>query len=378
MYKKETDNHYASALSFRKTIMIPKNEQIGPLCYYRQEDVWPNPYAIVDEGTVCFNLYYPHASRVSLRTYTDAFELSREGDCWVGRCKVGTGFIGIMLNVDGHEVLNPALPIGFGGNRPINFIQIPEKNTVIEPMDCKHGTLAIEYMKSRVTGKLERIYMYLPPDYEHTLDKVYPVLYLQHGHGENETTWVNQGKVNFIYDNLIAQGKAEPAIIVMCNGMVAFEEHDGIRVDVVNAFEKMLTTEVIPYIEGKYRTYGDKAHRAMAGLSMGSMQTSVITLQNQELFSYVGIFSGFVTDFLTGHQDHLQERYLKTYAQNMTYIFRAMGEEDIYFEAFCKDDALFERYNIKHERVIYPGYHEWKVWQHCLHDFAQKLFKDES
>lgn len=203
-----------------------------------------------------------------------------------------------------------------------------------------------------------------------------PVLYLQHGHGENETTWVNQGKVNFIFDNLISQGKANEAIIVMCNGMLTFEKKNEIFLNITEAFEKMLTTEVIPYIEQKYRTYGDKKHRAMAGLSMGSMQTSVVTLKHQELFDYVGIFSGFVRDILTGYEQHIQPEYLKTYSKNIKYIFRAIGEEDIFMDAFLNDDKLLKEYEVEHQRNLYKGYHEWKVWQHCIHDFLCQIFKD--
>ena len=268
------------------------------------------------------------------------------------------------------------MPIGFGGNKPINFIENPEQDTVIRPLNCQHGTVVMEYMFSEITDHMERIYLYLPPSYHENTDKRYPVLYLQHGHGENETTWVNQGKVNFIFDNLISQGKANEAIIVMCNGMLTFEKKNEIFLNITEAFEKMLTTEVIPYIEQKYRTYGDKKHRAMAGLSMGSMQTSVVTLKHQELFDYVGIFSGFVRDILTGYEQHIQPEYLKTYSKNIKYIFRAIGEEDIFMDAFLNDDKLLKEYEVEHQRNLYKGYHEWKVWQHCIHDFLCQIFKD--
>lgn len=374
--KTENEISYMTGLTFRKTNMIPKDENMGPIVNYDYDAVLPNPYEVIGEGKVRFNLYYPDAQNVILRTYLDAFELQKNGACWVGECNVGTGFIGVMLNVDGHEVLCPSLPIGFGGNKPINFIQILETASVIEPLNCSHGSVVMEYVPSVVTGRLERIYLYLPPDYHKNEAEKYPILYLQHGHGENETTWVNQGKVNFIFDNLIAQGKAKPAVVVMCNGMVSFERAKEIYVDITEAFEKMLISEVMPYVEKKYRVHADKAHRAMAGLSMGSMQTSVVTLKHQDLFNYAGIFSGFVRDVLTGYEGHMQMDYLQTYSKNLKYIFRAMGEDDNYMDAFLSDDQLFESYGIACERVIYPGYHEWKVWQHCIHDFAQKIFQD--
>jgi len=373
--KKESEINYATALSFRKTTIIPKNDGIGPIVNYKPELVLPAPYEIVEEGVVRFCLYYPEAKKVSFRTYTDAFELQKEGEYWVGTCKVGTGFIGFMLNVDGNEVISPALPIGFGGNQPINFLQIPEKESILDPKEVPHGTVLMDFMPSKVSGRLERIYVYLPPSYHQEVEKKYPVLYLQHGHGENETTWVTQGKVNMILDNLIAEGKAEEFIVVTCNGMLTVDKEDEIYVDITEGFEKMLITEVIPYMEAKYRIIGDKANRAMAGLSMGSMQTSVITLKHQDYFDYAGIFSGFVRDILSGYEEHIQPEYLKTYSQNLKYIFRAMGEDDYFMKDFLADDKLLEEYGIEHERVIYPGYHEWKVWQHCIFDFAQKLFR---
>ena len=179
--------------------MIPKDDSIGPLMHYPEAVRYPKAYEVTGEGIVKFHLYIPGAHRVSLRTFTDEFELEPENGLWTKEYPVGTGFIGIFLKVDEMDFLYPGLPIGFGGNRPINFIEVLEPDAVIEPMDCVHGTVLMEYMNSKVSNRMERIYIYLPPDYHANTDRKYPVLYLQHGHGENETTWVNQGKANFIY-----------------------------------------------------------------------------------------------------------------------------------------------------------------------------------
>lgn len=365
---------YMSGLSAVKGDMIPVDVMAGTVIEYKRDMRYPSAFEVKGGGVVHFRLYIPNGKNVVLKTYEDRFDLEKKGEYWEAECRVGTGFIGIFIYVDGMEILYPGLPIGFGGNRPINFIEVLEENPVILPGSCKHGSVVTDYMESRVSGRLERIYVYLPPDY-HEGEKEYPVLYLQHGHGENETAWVNQGKMNFILDNLISEGKAVPFITVMCSGMVSYEEGETIRVSPVKKFERLLVEEVIPYIDSRYRTKRDKDKRGMAGLSMGSMQTSVITLQNQDLFSYAGIFSGFVTDFISGHEGHLSRAYLETYAKNMKYIFRGMGKDDKFFHIFQKDDRIFEEYHIEHERKLYEGYHEWKVWQHCLHDFAQKVFK---
>ena len=385
--------------------MIPLDDSMGPVMHYPYDKVYPKAYEATGKGTVRFHLYLPNAHKVVLRTLTDEYELCGENGRWKGEFFVGVGFVVIFIIVDGSDMLYPALPIGFGGNRPINYIELGEEENREEPVRCSHGTISMDYFNSKVTGKLERIYVYLPPDYytlsdevrqseghalrcalgytlpdevrqsEEWIRKKYPVLYLQHGHGENETAWVNQGKVNFILDKLISEKRAEPMIVVMCNGMVSYEQDEEIFVGAVEEFEEFLTTEVIPYVERKYRTFGDKAHRGMAGLSMGSMQTSVITLKHQDLFDYAGIFSGFVRDVLSGYEKHVQAEYLNTYGENIKYIFRAIGNQDIFLPYFYDDDRLLEEYHVEHERVIYAGAHEWMVWQRCIHDFAQRIFK---
>ena len=376
----------SSGLSFRETSMIPLDDAMGPVLHYPYDKVYPKAYEVTEKGTVRFHLYFPNAGRVVLRTLTDTFELTGKDGYWTGEYMVGTGFVVIFPSVDGNDTLYPGFPIGFGGNRPINYIDLGEDVSRAEPISCSHGTVSMDYFNSRVTGKLERLYVYLPPDYYASWEqscgsgakrsgKQYPVLYLQHGHGENETAWVNQGKVNFILDQLISEKKAEPMIVVMCNGMVSFEQEDEIFVGAVEKFEEFLIKEVIPYVEHKYRAFGDKPHRAMAGLSMGSMQTSVITLKNQELFDYVGIFSGFVRDILSGYTEHVKDEYLDTYGEKAAYIFRAMGDQDIFLEEFFRDDKLLEEHHVKHERVLYSGAHEWKVWQRCLYDVAPKIFR---
>ncbi len=193
-------------------------------------------------------------------------------------------------------------------------------------------------------------------------DKRYPVLYLQHGHGENETTWVTQGRMNFIADNLIDEGKAVPSIVVMCNGMTVFDEEGGVRLDYAESFPRMLVEEVIPYIYRRYRTLSDAGHRAMAGLSMGSIQTSIITLNHPELFSYVGLFSGFVQDPLTGYTGHLSPEKLKNYKDRFKVYFRGIGDRAIFLRNFLRDDELLERQKIPSDRRVYEGGHEWRVW----------------
>lgn len=334
-------------------------------------------YEVLKNGNVRFRLYYPHASQVRLVTIGgEEFTLDKEGDFFKGALDIGTGLIGISLYVDGNESLNPFLPIGYGNNRAINYVDVPDKDLSVQGKEVAHGSVSIRYLDSKVTGRLERFAVYIPAEYAVNQQKRYPVLYLQHGHGENELVWFHQGKINLLYDELIADGRAEPAIVVMCNGMYYNEDESGITLEIGKILE-LLRKEIIPFVECNYRTVPDKEHRGMAGLSMGSLQTSMLSFTHPELFDYIGIFSGFVQDLLTGSADHVTEEKLSFFAGEQKMFFRAMGDEDIYFEYFEKDDKLLERYQIPCIRKIYHGKHEWKIWRQCFCDFVQMIFKEK-
>lgn len=366
---------YGSALTYRAPNLIPKDPAGMPLAVYDRENALPPGYVVTGEGLVALTLYYPHAHAVSVTNLQgQTFPLVREGDFWAGRLDLGTGFVGLYVTVDGNDTLCPTLPIGFSGSRPLNYVQICEEDAVIYPCSVPHGSVVMDYLESAVTGQMERLYVYLPPYYETGTD-AYPVLYLQHGHGENETCWVHQGKMHFMMDNLIAQGKAVPAIVVMAGGMLARHGKTGLTLDYAQGFETFLTEEVIPYIDKKYRTLSDRTHRAMAGLSMGSIQTSIITCKHPELFAWAGLFSGFFQDPLTGYSEHLQPERLAAYRDAMQLLFRGIGDRDGFLPCFLSDDAFLQRNNIPSVRRIYPGIHEWKVWQHCFHDFVQMIFR---
>lgn len=340
-------------------------------------EILPEPYVITHERKIRFKLYYPNARKVEMWDYLKEYKLEKNGDYWCGEFDMGEGFIAIFLKVDGTSILSEFFPIGYGGNKAINYIDVPEQDHPIELLGENHGSVLSDFFESKITGQLERIMIYLPPEYMQNTEKKYPVLYLQHGHGENETCWVSQGKMNFIYDNLVHQRKAVPAIVVMANGMIYKESGDKreLKYRDMSAFVK---EELIPYVENKYRTYGDKEHRAMAGLSMGSLQTSITAFEHSELFSYVGVFSGFVQDILTQNQSHLTEKNKESFRENNKLFFRGIGAEDRFIDFFKSDDEFLEKSKIKCERKIYKGDHEWKVWRRCLYDFAQLIFREDN
>ena len=286
--------------------------------------------------------------------------------------------------VDDVYVLHPYAPIYYSYSHPVNFVDIPDPEMdYVLVRGVPHGTVCHEYYFSKATGNTESCLVYTPPGYEQGGE--YPILYLQHGAGEGETSWIWNGKANFILDNLLAAGKCRPFIVVMNNGMVRGKNDGGPMTMKFDTFTQMLLEDCLPFIEDKYRVIGDKWHRAMAGLSMGSMQTSIIGMTHPELFGYLGLFSGFMRamggDESFEAQPHLKCLLdLEKFQADYQLFFRAMGEEDAYRSTFDQDDAFCARLGAdpahlpNHVRKLYPGVHDWNVWRRCLHDFAQMIF----
>ena len=328
-----------------------------------------------EDGNVSVSLLLPDTVRQASIKLMDGPEFSlRKNDqgAWMGRFAPPMGFNYADVVADGTVVLSPYLPIGFGASRPINFVDVPgEGDGFYQPGDGPHGTVVRHYFESGLTGEQESCLVYLPPEYDPA--KAYPVLYLQHGLGENETGWVHQGRANFILDRLINSGKAAPMLVVMCSGMVQMNgEHDLV------VFPEVLVRDVIPFVERTYKVKTDKWHRAMAGLSMGSMHTSMATLTHPELFGYAGLFSGFLRHIWSEEQPHLKALDdPQKFAQDYRVFFRAMGDKDQFFSWFEEDDAIIKRKGVSVTRRLYQGGHGWQVWRECLRDFLPLLFEED-
>lgn len=301
------------------------------------------------------------------------FPLEKQADgLWEGTFDMGEGFLYFFLRIDGADVLNPFLPIGYGCSRPMNYVDVPAKDVDFDGLrqDIPHGKVARCWFPSAVTGKTESCLVYTPPAY--TESKRYPVLYLQHGYGENETGWVYQGHTARIADNLIADGAMEEMVIVMGNGMVQKDGESSL-----DLFPQLIVTDLIPYIEANYAVKTDKWSRAMAGLSMGSYHTSVTTMSHPELFGYAGLFSGF----LRAPWRHDDEPHLAiledpaAFAAAFRVFYRAMGTEDQFFDKFEDDDRVLAEKGVVTLRQTFPGSHEWIVWRKCIHEFLPMLFK---
>lgn len=300
----------------------------------------------------------------------------REEDGWWSGCfNLGGGFQYVTLKVDGAEVLSPFLPIGYGYARPVNYVDPPAADEDFYQLrDVPHGAVTRRFFSSGVTGRTESCLVYEPPKFD--ANRAYPVLYLQHGYGENETGWVCQGRANFILDNLIAEGRCAEMLVVMADGMV---QTDSAYLP-PTAFPELLLRDLMPFIERTYRTRTDKWRRAMAGLSMGSAQTSVVTLTHPELFGYAGLFSGFLRMIRTNEQPHLAalddpEKFAKDYRV----FFRGIGKADGFFRTFAEDDEILREKGVTTPiRVLYEGAHDWQVWRQCLRDFLPLLFREDA
>lgn len=346
--------------------------------------------ALVKEGERYFlQIKAPEAKKVSFSMNEKEFLCTRNKDgIWRMEYTLRSGIQYVQLKIDDVEVITPLLPITYGYSRPYNYVALEVENEdFYQIKDVPHGSVRREYFFSEVTREWESCMVYTPYCYEEERTKAFPVLYLQHGHGENEIGWTASGKVNFILDNLIAEKKAVPMVVVMSNGMVQTINEKGKRIVNYKLLEKQLLKDVIPYIEEKFCVGKTKEMRAMAGLSMGSLQTSIIGFMHPEYFNSLGIFSGFVTDIIQGspldqaHTEKSKNEHLQIledaekFNQTFDVYFRAMGDMDPFWESFAHDDEMLQEKGIQQIRKLYPGAHDWNVWRMCIRDFAQLIFK---
>jgi len=374
---------YASSTGFDP--QMPIGKEAHTVLFTDDEHFVSQGVEYLEDGTVRLNMYAGQdATKVEVTIDHDRYPLKKGvNGIWSLELKtVNKGFRFVYFYVDGAKVINPLMQVGCGSSMIINVLEIPDEDFYLVH-DVPHGTVTENYYYSDVTGLHKNCLVYTPPGYMKESAGEYPVLYLQHGHGENERGWVHQGKCNFIMDNLLARGLAEPCIMVMNNGMVQFES-GGVRKLDPRLLEDMLIKDCIPFIEKTYRVKAGKNNRAMAGLSMGSMQTSVITMKNPDLFGYVGVFCGFVSPLPRLFPDGSHLRALDDAAKfnnDFRVFFRANGvDDDLVMERFESDNRLFIEKGLPpgqscHIVRMYPGSHEWRVWRKCLYDFLQLLFR---
>jgi enterochelin esterase family protein len=344
----------------------------------------------------------PKATFVGLDIAGKIYEMTKdENGVWTGTSEPqDEGFHYYQLNIDGASVPDPGSLYYYGASRWGSGIDVPAADEEFYTVkNVPQGSINEVYYWSDVTEKMRHGYIYLPAEYYKNPTKKFPVLYLQHGMGENETGWSAQGKTGIIMDNLIAAGKAVPFLIFMDNGLDVRRPGDPApgqggfggprpqgqrpqggpgqggprRGFGFNAFQDVLIKDIIPMVEKNYRVSADADHRAMAGLSMGGMQTHGITLANPTTFGYVGMFSGgtFNTEELKDAAD-----FKKT---NKVLFMSAGGKETRMAEGENSVGAAannLKALGINAHSYVSPGTaHEWQTWRRSLYQFAQLLFK---
>lgn len=347
------------------------------------------------DNSVYFRIKAPDATKVQIQggdgLCPKALDMVKDtaGNWNIIIPKAGPGFHYYWFMVNGVRVNDPGSDTYFGYGRPTGGIELPVPGEdFFYAKNVPHGDVREHWYFSDITGKWRRAFVYTPPDYEKNSNHRYPVLYLLHGAGENERGWSLQGHMGFIMDNLIASKKALPMIIVMDNGYAiakdapsapaGFSTRDMSKA--AETLEKVYVQEIIPGIDSYYRTIAKTESRAMAGLSMGGLQTMIIGMNHTELFSYYGFFSGAIFGNIL---DDPKTAFNGVFADAASFnskvklMWFGAGSGETQFVKMLEDSRKkFEGLGIKSTSYISPGtYHEWHTWRRDLNEFAPLLFK---
>jgi enterochelin esterase family protein len=367
------------------------------------------------ERRVRARIVAPQATNVLLDIGAVRYPLTKgEDGAWIGDSgPQDEGFHYYQIWVGGAQVPDPGSLYFYGASRWGSGVEVPAQDEGFYAVKkVPHGQLRQILYYTKSSNAVLRCFVYTPPDYEKDPAKRYPVLYLQHGGGEDETGWGSQGHAGLIVDNLIAEGKATSFIIVMANSYVpganirgtapaggtngAARGPGGFNFN-FSAFEQVLMDDLIPWVDANFRTLADQPHRAMAGLSMGGMQTRTITLAHLDTFSHIGIFSGgsIATNDITD---------MAAFKQKVRLVFVSYGSRELNSanrrgggppgatngvpaggrggrggfggDPKANTEALKEAGINTHFYVSPDTAHEWQSWRRSLHEFAPLLFRN--
>ncbi|NLV18008.1 MAG: esterase [Bacteroidetes bacterium] len=362
----------------------------------------PSPYnlsgaeypRIESDSRVTFRFYAPDARKVQVSIYNVPYDMVKDtSGMWTYTSEPqDPGYHNYWMIVDSAIMLDPATDGFIGYSHLCNGFEIPDKDGgFYELKDVPHGKVLIKNYFSSVTEDWRHVYIYTPPDYEKNIPERYPVLYLQHGGGEDQRVWIEMGLTNLILDNLIAEEKCKPFIVVMetsaaykpgetppdpyrvAPGVARHRTVTGELVPVpprspmsFDTYRELMINDLIPWIDSNFRTLTDQQNRAMAGLSMGSRVTRDVALPNPDKFSYLGIFSGGTI----APSDIPEPSKIKLVF--MSYGSRENGADDLKEAAEVLNDA-----GIKSASYVSPNTaHEWQSWRRSLYEFAQLLFNE--
>jgi enterochelin esterase-like enzyme len=334
---------------------------------------------ILPDGRAIFRVKAPDAQKVQLDLAKKYDMVKNSEGVWeVTTDSLTEGFHYYSLLVDGLAVADPASETFYGMGRMASGIEVPFKGDDYYAIkDVPHGEICIKYYYSTVFNGWRRFYIFKPAGYDFNTSEKYPVLYILHGGGEDERGWATQGKTDLILDNLIAANKAKPMLVVMPDGNV---NSQGFGENALRMFESELKLCIIPFVEKNYRAETSPGNRALAGLSMGGIQTLYVGINNTDLFSYLGVFSsGWIMPAqsdLADKQNDFMKKNLDKIKNSLKLLWIGIGgKEDIAYNNCQTMISKFNEMNLKYTYCDYPGGHAWPVWRNNLYNFAQLLFK---
>ena len=339
---------------------------------------------ILDNLSVVFKIKAPDAKKMQI-DFGKLYDMTKDdqGFWTVTTAPQVPGFHYYSLVIDGVKVVDPASETFYGMGRMSSAIDIPEKGVdFYEVKAVPHGALSSKYYFSKVTNSWRRLFVYTPAGYDINAKVKYPVIYIQHGGGEDERGWAVQGKTDIILDNLIAEGKAKPMIVVISNGNVSTS--GGYTSSAMAAFKEEITNNIVPFIDKNYRTLTGVKNRALCGLSMGGGQAFYAGLGSLDCFATVGVFSSGIFGGIanpTGKVFDADKEIpgllskAQQFNQKLKLFYISVGEQDPRFEFTQKEVKKFQNNGLKVQFASFPGDHEWQVWRKSLHDFASRVFK---
>jgi enterochelin esterase-like enzyme len=369
-------------------------------------NVWGAEYPRVDStGRVQIRVKAPDATKVRVNFWSgpkEDMEKQPDGFWTITTKPLVPGIHYYTLVIDGAEVSDPNSQNFFGGGKFASMVEVPEQgSTYYSAQNVPHGQVREVWYHSEISGGWRHALVYAPPNYDNEPKTRYPVLYLQHGAGEDETGWIRQGHANFILDNLVASGSVKPMLVVMAYGYIrrtgqplpdmlsrtAFGSPEMLKMmqDMASAFEDDVTKALIPFIDSTFRTIPDRDHRAMAGLSMGGMQTFQVTLDHLDLFSYIGGFSGAGGMLVLGNRKLDPKTDYNgvfadpgAFAKKVHVLWIGVGtqEPERLRSGLLRLHTSLQDEGVQHVFYESPGTdHEWQTWRRDLKEFAPLLFR---
>ncbi len=408
-----------SLVALAQTNSLSSTNQLGSDAKSARSNVPGQPYPKIDsERHAEFRLRAPGAQRVQLDIGGHRYDMTNndQGVWSVVTPPLVVGFHYYAIIVDGVSVADPASESFFGVSKMMSGIEVPSPGEdFYDAKNVPHGEVREHWYYSKTNSTWRRCYVYTPPEYASNLTARYPVVYLQHGAGEDECGWSTQGRVNFILDNLITEGRARPMIVVMDNGggsalfapgarggrgpgpagvmgapagtnapaMASAGTNQpasgrfGLMSAATTRFAGTLLHEIIPMVDSTYRTIPDREHRAMAGLSMGAFQTYQIVLTHPDTFCAMGAFSGGaggITNLTTAYNGLFTNA--EAFNNKITVMFFSMGTAEN-LAATRNLDKLLADAHINHVYYESPGTaHEWQTWRRSFYQFAPLLFQN--